>query len=54
VHPKGLEASALYRVSFEDRAESFEASARELEVDGIELALNDHFTTELVYLERLA
>jgi hypothetical protein len=54
VHPKGLETSSPYRVSFEDRTDSFEASGRELRADGIELALDDHFTTELVYLERFS
>lgn len=53
VHPRGLDPAGVFRVSFEDRADVFEGSGRELETEGIPLALNDHFTTELVYLERL-
>jgi hypothetical protein len=51
VRPRGLSPDATYRVSFEDRPDSFERTGSRLESEGIPLALSDHFTTDLVYLE---
>jgi Melibiase len=52
IAPRNLRPDLTYRLTFEDRPESFERSGSELMRDGVELpGLDDHFTTEIVYLE---
>ena len=52
--PRGLQAGARYRVRYEDRPGSSEHGGAELMRDGVPLpGLDDHFTTEIAYVERV-
>ncbi|HTE64414.1 MAG TPA: alpha-galactosidase [Solirubrobacteraceae bacterium] len=52
--PRGLEDAATYRVRYEDRSSAWTQTGAELMRDGVPLpGLDDHFTTEIVYLERV-
>jgi hypothetical protein len=52
--PRGLRDDATYRVRYEDRPAAWTQTGAELERDGVPLpGLDDHFTTEIVYLERV-
>lgn len=52
--PRGLRDDATYRVRYEDRPAAWTQTGAELMRDGVPLpGLDDHFTTEIVYFERV-
>jgi hypothetical protein len=50
VRPRGLTPGQRYRVTYEDRDDSYVATGEELASDGIPLDLWEHFSTDIVYV----
>jgi hypothetical protein len=48
--PRGLEPERSYRVTYQDRDDSFVATGAEIATDGVPLDLWEHFTTDIAYI----